>query len=204
MSEFSELDTIKHKGPSHIDFDKLFFSYIKGLKNFEKSLKPFFINAGIEESVLNALPEIVSSIKYSSCFVSYGEPDTAFAEELTQKLKAKGVQAWIFSLDALPGQKLWKHLNEKRRKLDKMIVICSAASLSRQGVKKELEEQIDEDPDKIISISLDNIWTQEGFNVIRDGRDLKQYLIECIYADFSDKSNFDQSFVKLVKALKKH
>jgi hypothetical protein len=203
ITDFTDLNTIKHKGPSHIDFDTLYSSYMNGKEIFELTLKPFFINTGMPESLLDRLPEIVTAIKYCSCFVSYGEPDRLFAEKLVTDLKAKGVQSFIFSLDAIPGEKLWKHLNEKRRKLDKMIILCSAASLSRQGVKKELEEQIDEDPDKIIPISLDNIWTQEGFSVTRDGRDLKHYLTECIYANFSDEGKYEQSFKQLIESLKK-
>ena len=174
MTDFSDLDSVRHKGPSHLDFDTLYFSYLKS-KDFESALKPFFLNAGVPKSLLDALPEIITAMKYCSCFVCYGEPDKLFAEKLVKNLKSKGVQSWIFSLDATPGQKLWKQLSEKRRKLDKMIVLCSAKSLVRHGVKKELEEQIDEDAEKILPISLDNIWTQEGFSIIRDGRDLKNY-----------------------------
>lgn len=203
MTDFSDLDSVRHKGPSHVDIDTLIVSYMKSNKKFDKVLTPFFLNAGVPKSLLDALPDIVAGIKYSSCFVCYGEPDRAFAEELVNNLKAKGIQAWIYSLDSTPGQKVWKEINEKRRKLDKMIVLCSAQSLVRPGVKKELEEQIDEDPEKMIPISLDSIWTQEGFNVTRDGRDLKHYLTECTYADFSDSSNYGQAFSKLVKALAK-
>ena len=202
MSDFSDLDTVRQKGPSHIDFDTLYMSYLKS-RNFESILKPFFLNAGVQKPLLDALPEIITAIKYCSCFVCYGEPDKTFAEELVKNLKSKGIRSWIFSLDSTPGQKLWKQVTEKRQKLDKMIVLCSEKSLTRPGVKKELEEQIDEDPEKIVPISLDNIWTQEGFSIIRDGRDLKQYLMDFIYADFSDRTKYEHAFSKLLKALKK-
>lgn len=43
-----------------------------------------------------------------------------------------------------------------------MIIICSMRALIRDGVRKEIEEQIDDNP-KIIPISLDNDWKYEGF-----------------------------------------
>jgi len=44
-----------------------------------------------------------------------------------------------------------------------MIVICSSESLIRDGLLKEVEEQIDEDPDKIIPISIENLWKEKVF-----------------------------------------
>jgi len=82
-----------------------------------------------------------------------------------------------------------------------MIVLCSAKSLIRDGVLKEIEEQIDEDPDRIVPISLDNLWKESGFSVKRGQRDLKPFLLERNFADFTDKPTYENSSRKLLKGL---
>ena len=202
MDRFENLDTIKHEGPSHVTIDTLLFSYTDS-DAFETKLVPFFLNAGVPKSLLDSLPDIVAGILYRSCFVCYGEPDKLFAEKMVKDLKSAGVRCWIYSIDSTPGQKVWPEIIQRRRELDKMIVLCSAKSLIRDGVKKEIEEQLDEEPEKLIPISLDDLWREEGFLVLRGKRDLKQDLIDRTYADFSDPSNYQSSFRRLLKGLKK-
>jgi hypothetical protein len=147
------------------------------------------------------LPQIIKEIKYHSCFISYGEPDKEFAEELAKILKEKGVSAWIYSMDYTVGDRTWKEITSRRREADKMIIICSMKSLIRDGVKKEIEEQIDENPDKIIPISLDNDWKHEGFPIKRGNRDLKPFLLERNYLDFTDRKITNDKIERLLKAL---
>lgn len=80
-------------------------------------------------------------------------------------------------------------------------MLCSIKSLIREGVKKEIEEQIDEDESKIIPISLDNDWKNSGFEVKRGGQDLKPFLLRRNYADFSDSSKFEICLQHLIKSL---
>jgi len=106
-------------------------------------------------------------------------------------------------LDATPGRRTWEEIGQRRREAEKTIILCSAISLIRDGVKKEIEETIDDDPDKIIPILLDNIWTQDGFPVMRGSRDLKPFLKERNYADFNDKTAYKSSLKKLLTGLKR-
>lgn len=92
---------------------------------------------------------------------------------------------------------------QKRREAEKMIVLCSAKALVRDGVLKEIEEQIDEDPDKMVPISLDDLWKENGFSVKRGKRDLKPFLLERNYADFSDESAYNNSLRRLLGGLKR-
>lgn len=147
MSNFENLETVKHKGPSNIDVATLILS-LSAEKEFKTKLEPFFLNAGVPKSLLDSLPDIVEGITYCNCFVCYGEPDTSFAEKLVQDLRAEEIGCWIYSMDSTPGEKIWKEITRKRREADKMIVLCSVKSLIRDGVKKEIEEQMDEDPER--------------------------------------------------------
>jgi len=203
MNCFEGLKSIKHKAPSHIDLDSLIYSYQSAGNRFTEEVEAFFLNAGVPKNLLDSLPEIIAAIEYCDSFVCYGEPDKAFAEGLVKDLKAKGAPCWIYSLDSTPGERTWGEITQRRREAEKMIVLCSAASLIRDGVKKEIEEQIDEEPDKMIPISLDNLWKEEGFAVKRGAHDLKPFLLRYNYADFFDPAKYDASLDRLLKGLKK-
>lgn len=85
-----------------------------------------------------------------------------------------------------------------------MIVLCSAGTLVRNGALREIEEQIDEDADKIVPISLDKIWKDPGFAVKRGDRDLKPFLLQRNYIDFNTKRSrlYEKSLQRLLGALK--
>ena len=164
-------------------------------------LKAFFRGAGVPRELLEALPRIVSEIKYQTCFVSYGEPDLKFSEKLTKGLEARGVSCWLFPLDAKPGAGLEKEIEDNIRRSEKMIVICSKASLVRQGVLKELKSQINKDVDNIVPVSLDNVWTGDDFHVEWERQNLKPFLNRQIYADFSDPSGYEESLEVLLRGV---
>ena len=107
-------------------------------------------------------------------------------------------------MDSTPGVRTWGEIGVKRRQAEKFIVLCSAEGLIRDGVLKEIEEQIDEDPDKMIPISLDDTWKQPGFRVMRANRDLKPFLLDRNYADFGPWHDYDMSFNRLSQGLRWH
>ena len=60
---------------------------------------------------------------------------------------------------------------------------------------------MDDDPGKIIPISRDDLWRAPGFQVQRTGRDLKAFLLERNYANFSPEADYANAFEWLLKAL---
>lgn len=199
------LENTKHESPSSIGIDALVSSYRGAGNRFTNELRKFFINTGIQRELMESLPRVISEIKYFSAFIGYGQPDIDFAERLVNDLKARGVSCWLYQLDYTPGESTWREIIQKRREFDKMIAVCSVSSLIRNGFLKELEEQLDEEPEKIIPISLDDVWKNEGFKVIRGERNLKPFLMEKNYADFEDwqinSEKYEESLKKLLKAL---
>lgn len=105
-------------------------------------------------------------------------------------------------MHATPGKRAWAEIGENRRNAEKVIVLCSLPSLMRDGVKKEIEDQIDEDPEKIIPISLDNDWQAPGFEVRRGTRDVKPFLLERNWADFA-KLPYEEALERLLRALRR-
>jgi hypothetical protein len=180
------LETAIHMGPSCIDFSTVEMSFRGAEGHLTTSLRQFFESAGLSPAILDALVRAYASPTYKSCFISYGDPDSAFARRLYDDLKARGVPCWLYALDSTVGEGTWSEIRRVRNELTKMVVLCSAASLVRSGVLKELDEQIDDDPTKLMPISLDNVWTQPGFQVLKDGRDLKPYLTHQNWADFAN------------------
>jgi hypothetical protein len=197
------LEAVKHNGPTFIDYNTLIISFLKAGNQLTPGMEIFFINAGVPRQLLDALPEILEKIQYCSCFICYGQPDLAFAQKLVKDLKVRGISCWLYSLDYTPGEKTWGEITQRRREAEKMIVLCSVKSLMRDGVKKEIEEQKDEDPGKMVPISLDDDWKHEGFQVKRGQRDLKPFLVERNYADFCDESKYNESFNKLLRGIKR-
>jgi hypothetical protein len=115
----------------------------------------------------------------------------------------KGVTCWLYSIDATVGKRTWREIGEKRRGADKMIALCSCSALIRDGMLKEIEEQLDGDPDKLVPISLDDIWVQPGFKVIRGARDLQPFLVERNYADFKNLP-YEDALARLLKGLERN
>jgi tetratricopeptide (TPR) repeat protein len=181
-----------------------FIASFRGAGNkLTPDVERFFLGAGVPREVVTQLPRLERAAKFYSCFISYGEPDLDFAKRLWRDLEAKGVSCWLFALDATPGERPWAEIGQARRQADKMVVICSARALIRSGILKEIEEQIDEDPDKIVPVSRDDLWGQLEFRVVRGSRDLGPFLRDRNYADFSDDSHYEESLQRLLRALRR-
>ena len=60
---------------------------------------------------------------------------------------------------------------------------------------------MDDDPAKIIPVSLDDRWRASGFEVRRAERDLKTDLLPLNYVDFSPGADYADALGKLLKAL---
>jgi hypothetical protein len=203
LSRSKGLSTVKHRGPSSIGVDTLITSLRRVSTRRRKDLEVFLLSAGVPRDLLARPTKIAGAAQYPSCFISYGKPDLDLATRLHDDLGRRGVFSWLYDLDATPGERTWKEISRQRGQSDRMVVICSAKALIRDGVLKEIEEQIDEDPDKMIPISRDDVWMQPGFRVMRGSRDLGPWLRDRNYADFSDDSRYEASLERLLKALRR-
>jgi hypothetical protein len=201
LSGCKGLETAVHTGESFIATVTLQRSFDGAGGKFPPSLRVFFLNAGVPKELLDEMPRIFSTVPYCSCFISYGQPDLAFAQKLTEELKSRGVSCWLYKTDKTPGESTWREIGEARRGADKTVVLCSMESLIRDGMKREIAEQLADDREKLIPVSLDELWKAKGFVIERDGVDLKQFLLERNYADFSDPAKYDEALEELLKGL---
>ena len=203
LSRARGLATVDHLAPSSVGVDTLLLSLLGAGNQLTPELRTFFRGAGVPEELLNEIARIAAEVKYDSCFIAYGEPDKGFARKLCEDLESRGVSCWLYDMDATPGKRTWGEIERKRREAEKVVVLCSAAALVRDGVLKEIEAQIDEDPDKMVPISLDGLWKESGFKVTRGSRDLKPHLLERNYADFANL-DYDEALERLLRALRRH
>ncbi len=202
LSSCAGLDEVEHMYPSSIGVDTLSKTLRGAGGRFTAEQLIFFKGAGVPDALLKELPRIMAETKYFNCFISYGQPDEKFATKLKEDLTSRGATCWLYKLDNTPGERTWKEIGQKRREAEKVVVICSANALVRDGVRKELEEQIDEEPDKIIPVSLDDLWKHPGFGVVRGERDLKPFLLDRNYADFANME-YEEALKRLLIGLQR-
>jgi uncharacterized protein YjbI with pentapeptide repeats len=203
LSHAKGLGEARHESPSSIGLDTMIKSFRGAGNRLTQDLESFFLSAGVPQDFLSRLPRLASEIRYSNAFVCYGAPDKAIAAKLVEDLRVRGISCWLYSMDYTVGERTWEEIGRVRRETEKMIVLCSMKALVRDGVLKEIEEQIDENPDKIVPVSLDELWKEEGFHVVRDERDLKPFLLERNFADFSKESDYKESLGRLLKGLER-
>ncbi len=135
-----------------------------------------------------------------STFISYGGPDSSFAEQLSDDLHRNGVTTFFFNRDAVPGRKLHHTMRDGIKKYDRIIVICSAASLDRAGVRFEIDEALEREArdggaSYIVPVALDDF-------IFDASNDLAQILRARVVADFRDPAAYDRSFRRLLTALR--
>jgi len=140
-----------------------------------------------------------------STFICYGAPDVEFARLLRDRLHRNGVDTFFFETDAVPGTKLHHLMRNEVNNHDRVIVICSQASLTRAGVRNEIEETLarearDGGAPYLVPVALDTfvfVWRDPLAQAIRDR----------VIGDFSgisaDTPKFRSSFQLLLQALKK-
>ena len=207
LSQVKGVATVNHLLPSSIGVDMLMASYRGAGNKLTRELITFFRGAGVPQVLLDALSGIVEKDEYYSCFISYGQPDLEFARKLCEDLKAAGVDCWFYPHDKTVGEYTQRDIAAARRRADKMIVVCSVAGLMRDGLLKEIEDQEDEDPEKLMPVSLDLLWREQNFRVIRGARDLKPLLLLKNYGYFalweSNPERYQKGLEELLKGLRR-
>lgn len=202
FSQAKGLEKVKHVLPSSIGVDTL-TKTLRGCESgYSGSLLKFFREAGVPTIILEKLSQLVGEIRYYSCFIAYGTPDQEFATRLVEDLAVQGVKCWFFPSDAKVGAATLSEERRGRQDADKVIVICSGAGLAQPGVKREIDETAQEDPKKLLPINKDGEWRRKPYVIERDGRNLKPFLENNVWADFASKS-YEKALEDVLKGLEK-
>ena len=200
---------VEHTDVSTVDFR----SIVRSLKS--PRLKDFLRETGMPDVFVEYMFDCARSLSpgqvaslLQSTFISYGGPDEEFARKLNDALQAQGVTTFFFKDDARPGEKLHRLMRRMVNEHDRMILVCSEASLDRPGLLNELEETLqrearDGGAEYLIPIRLDD----HVFSSWRPSKaDLAQAVRDRVVADFAghhDVEAFRRALSRLIEALKK-
>jgi len=199
-----------NQGPSRIDHLAMLMSVR------HPKLKDFVMRAGIPGVFAEYMVDCARSIKsgdlismLQSTFISFGGPDEPFARRLTEALARHGVPTFFFPEDAIPGEKIHRVMRVGVNAYDRILLICSQASLGRPGVLNEIEEALAREARSggtpyLIPIRLDDYVLSQWAPT---NPDIAQAIKDRVVADFSKTANDEHEFqaqvLRLLRALKK-
>lgn len=202
--------TLLHTGSSYVDTTTIIKSLLApNLKDFllRAGMPPIFVEYTVECAM--AIDNPILSRMMQSTFISYGHPDADFARKLYEALHANGVKVFFFPEHAVPGKRLHRVMREGVNQHDRVVLVCSQASLTRPGVLNEIEETLAREAREggesyLLPIRLDD-YVFSGWAPSRP--DLAQAIRDRVVADFTgtvtDDNAFNSALVKLLAALKR-
>ncbi len=137
------LKNVIHDGPSTVGIDTLLLS--------EGDIPPEFLRGcGLPDHVIEYVKTLATKpIQYYTCFISHSSKDEPFPKHLYDKLQGADVRCWYFPEHARTGEKLRDEIDRAIRYYDKLVVICSANSLSSQPVVDEIQEALKQEREEI-------------------------------------------------------
>lgn len=210
LEALCDVGFIDHQRPSYVDSRSIILSLrVPRLKEFlQRTGMPEVFAEYMIDCARSLDPQGVFKLLQST-FISYGGPDTDFAQKLNDALLRNGVTTFFFAKDAIPGKKLHRVTRDGVNQHDRVILVCSKASLDRPGVVNEITETLQREArdgrkEYLIPITLDD-HVFSGWKP--DDPGVAQAIHDRVVADFrgagTDKEVFDEGVMRLIAALKK-
>jgi hypothetical protein len=145
LSSCKNLDSIRHNGPSIIDFRTLQLSSRLPLA--------FLRGVGLPDALIDYLPSLLhEAIQHYSCFISYSSKDDEFVHRLHADLQDKGVRCWYAPHDMKIGAKILDTLDEAIRLRDKVLLVLSEASIASDWVEDEVTKAFAEERQRTMTV----------------------------------------------------
>jgi hypothetical protein len=200
---------IKHGGPSTVDHRAIAMSLRSPyLKDFlqRTGMPEVFVEYSV--SCALSLDTDVFGNLLQSTFLSFGGPDEPFARKLYEALHRNGVTTFFFPAHAMGGEKIEQMMREGISGHDRVILVCSQASLDRPGLLFELEETLMREwrdrRSYLLPLRLDDHvlgkWAPARV-------DLAQAVRDRVVANFEgadqDEDKFNAGLLRLIAALRK-
>jgi TIR domain-containing protein len=102
--------------------------------------KSTFKSALVENATFDKrVGELPMTPEFHSCFISYSNPDTVFAERLHAALRKNGVACWYAPEDMKIGDECRERIEKAIGKHDKLLLILSEHSVKSAWVRDEVE-----------------------------------------------------------------
>lgn len=203
---YIKMDNIYEPQVNSIDINQMTFAptlyvYTNKLLVTEREVKQslgnfqLLINIEVEEKM------------YQSVFISYGGPDEKIVTKINQDLKSHGIKTWFFPDDAKPGDKLHRMMSNGVKLHDKVLLVCSKSSLTRNGVLNEIERILEREAKEggsevLIPITLDefvyNDWAPKNEDI---SDQLRNRVISKL--DIYNQDDYNVAIDKVINSLKK-
>ncbi len=203
LSRCVGLGTVLHRAPSSVSVDTLLSSLQGAGGSLTGALSTFFLGAGVPTKVLGLLPSILDEIQYCSCYIIYGTPDQPFAEKLRSDLLAGGVSCWVYCLDSSSENPIKMELADIKQDAEKFVFLCSHYSVAQSEFLYEVEDDVAEDPSKVVAVFVDDLGRQPNSISNGDGPSVIGRLMEGNYADFSDPAKYGEALERLLNGLRR-
>lgn len=129
---------IQHQGPSSIA--------LQSVQLPPDAIRPFLFGTGVPDTwIALYCTEIMHSVQYHSCFISYSSKDTTLAEHLYIDLQAQGVRCWFAPEDMKIGDKIRPRIDEAIYLQDKLLLLFSEHSIESDWVEVEVEAALEKE-----------------------------------------------------------
>ncbi len=128
------LESVRHDGPSSVGVDTLYLSQ-------GQIPEAFLRGCGVPDLLIRYLPDLtVDAQSYYAAFISYSHADSQFADRLHGDLfVGRRINCWKDSHDLRAGEPIAGRIRRAiRAETDKVLLLCSEASLNSEWVDDEL------------------------------------------------------------------
>jgi len=207
LSAVEGLDTLKHLGPSIIGVDTILKSgeripeeFLRGC-GVDPLIQKMLVGDGHSKSDAFTLWVSKGHNPLQRCFISYATEDLAFVNRLQKVLNERKVDYWYAPEHGEWGGDLQLQIDREISSRDRILLICSEVSLTKDWVQYEIERGIEQEKKR---------KTQVIFPIMIDGAFLDwrsphaTRLRKVLAADFRKATKgqaFDQRLPRLLKAL---
>jgi uncharacterized protein YjbI with pentapeptide repeats len=197
LSVVKGLDTVKHRGPSHISIDTIYRSH-------GQIPEAFLRGCGVPDNFIAYMGSLTGkAFEYYSCFISHSTKDQAFAERLYNDLQGKGVRCWFAPEDMKIGDKIRPRIDESIRIHDKLLLILLEHSVASEWVEHEVEHALDLERERkapvLFPIRLDDAVMKSKIGWagnIQRGRHIGDF------CTWKDHDSYQRAFDRLLRDLK--
>jgi len=216
LSSMIGLESVDHRGPSHISMDTFILSAGKipegflrgcGLSDadieYAKLSNPE-LNAEEINKILSKLHDLRATqvLQVSPLFISYSHANSQFVDKLGKKLAEKGIRYWRDVHEMKTGR-VEKQIDGAIRQNPRVLLVLSKDSLSSDWMEHEVStaRKVEKETgrDVLCPVSLDDSW-KDSLSPKR----LLEQTMESNILDFSawkDDSTFGATFNKLIDGL---
>jgi TIR domain/Pentapeptide repeats (8 copies) len=126
------LETVRHEGPSYLDY----YTFVNSHGNISKQ---FLRGAGLSDTFIEYIHSLVNKpIDYYSCFISYSSKNSDFARKLYNDLQGNNVRCWFAPHDMRIGDKILEIINRRVRDYEKLLLVLSKDALQSSWVEDEV------------------------------------------------------------------